>query len=305
MTARIALGALFVVAAVLARPWQTDLQRWVLAVSIVAVVLLFAWWGGLFLTTRIARALAMWRRNRSKDTSRPADPARETVVLRLDQADRAQLPIVVAYLDRYGIACDTVRVTHRDANGARRSWISLTVAATDNLAALRARSPRIPLRDTAEVVGRRLAHRLREEGWSVTMVDGVDSPVPEAGTETWRGMKDESGFVAAYRVRVTDALDETLAAIAALESPETWTALEFTGDPAAPGLVVGCAVRTTQRPGAKAPVTGLTPVPGRHRPALEALHPLSSTRLTGDPVRWAAPVDLGADADADAAIRTA
>lgn len=67
MTARLALASLFIVAAVLARPWQTNTERWVLGVSVAAVVLLLAWWGGLFLTTRIARHLAMWRRNHSKN----------------------------------------------------------------------------------------------------------------------------------------------------------------------------------------------------------------------------------------------
>lgn len=278
MTARIALAALFIVAAVLARPWQTDLQRWVLGVSVVAVLVLFAWWGGLFLTDRIGRAFAMWRRNLSKD-GETLDPSVETVVLRLDDADPAQLPTAIGYLDRYGITCDKVRVTQRDARGARRTWISLTVSAVDNLAALQARSSRIPLRDTAEVVGRRLADQLREGGWSVTMVDGVDTPVPESGKETWRGVKDETEFVAAYQVAVTDALDDTLAAVSQLEASEIWTALEFTGDPAAPRLAVGCAVRAAERPDAKAPVNGLTPARGRHRPALEALNPLSTTRL--------------------------
>ena len=282
MTARIALTAVFVVAAVLARPWQTDLQRWVLGVSIAAAVVLLAWWGGLFLTTRIGRALAIWRRNLSKNGA-PADPTRETVVLRLDHADLAQLPIAVGYLDRYGVVCDKVRVTHRDANGTRRSWISLTVAATDNLAALQARSSQILLRDTAEVVGRRLADQLREDGWAVTMVDGVDTPVPEGGKETWRGIKDDTGFVAAYQVKVTDGLDETLAEISRLDSPEVWTALEFTGKPVAPQLAVACAVRTAERPAARAPLSRLTPSRGRHRPALEALSPLSPARLEGTP----------------------
>src|SRR5690349_11347100 len=160
MTARLALASLFIVAAVLARPWQTNTERWVLGVSVAAVVLLLAWWGGLFLTTRVARQIAVLRRNLAK--SRPAGkPGAETVTLRVDPADPAQLPVVVSYLDRYGIRCDKVRITHRDAGGNRRSWISLTVAAADNLAALRARSSQIPLRDTTEIVGRRLADHLR------------------------------------------------------------------------------------------------------------------------------------------------
>ncbi|MFN3006777.1 type VII secretion protein EccE [Mycolicibacterium wolinskyi] len=282
MTARIALASLFIVAAVLARPWQTTTERWVLGVSVGVVIVLFAWWGGMFFTTMIGRRIAMWRRNLTKKDTREREDA-ATVVLRIDPATPAQLPIVVGYLDRYGIRCDKVRVSHRDANGARRSWISLTVVATDNLDALRARSSRIPLQDTTEVVGRRLADHLREHGWTVTIVDGVDTPLPVPGKETWRGVRDETGYVAAYRVAVNDNLDQTLAAISALPSEETWTALEFTGSPTHPLLTVGCAIRTADRPAAKAPLTGLTAARGTHRPALAALNPLSTHRLEGNP----------------------
>lgn len=280
MTARMALASLFVVAAVLARPWQSITERWVLGVSIAAVIVLLAWWGGTFLTTRIGRSVAMVRRNRAKDVF-STDPSRATVVLRVDPAAPAQLPIAVRYLDRYGIKCDKVRITHRDAGGTRRSWISLTVDAVDNLPALRARSPRIPLQDTTEVVGRRLADHLREQGWTVTIVDGVDTPLPVPGKEKWRGVADAAGHVAAYRVKVDDRLDAVLAEIGRLPAEETWTALEFTGSPTQPLLTVGAAVRTQDRPGAKAPLAGLTPARGRHRPALAALNPLSTDRLDG------------------------
>ncbi|ORV29997.1 type VII secretion protein EccE [Mycolicibacterium conceptionense] len=282
MTARLALASLFIVAAVLARPWQTNTERWVLGVSVAAAVLLLAWWGGMFLTTRVARHLGVIRRNLAKKQPEAAVDS-ETVVLRVDPADPAQLPVVISYLDRYGIRCDKVRVTHRDAGGTRRSWISLTVAATDNLDALRARSSRIPLRDTTEIVGRRLRDHLQEQGWTVTLVDGVDSPLPDPGKETWRGVKDDSGYVAAYRVNVTDKLEAVLAGIGALPAQETWTALEFTGPPAQPQLTVGAALRTADRPARRAPLAGLKPAGGRHRPALAALNPLSSQRLEGIP----------------------
>lgn len=282
MTLRIALASLFIVAAVLARPWQTPVERWVLGVSIAVVVVLLAWWGGLFVTTMVGRRIAMWRRNHSKaHAHKEPDAATTTVVLRVDPAAPAQLPVVVSYLDRYGIRCDKVRITHRDAGGTRRSWISVTVSARDNLDALRARSRRMPLRDTAEVVGRRMADHLREHGWTVTVVDGVDTPVPAPAKESWRAMKDESGFVAAYRVAVTDDLADTLVSISTLSS-QVWTALEFTGDPAHPDLTVAAAVRTEERPAAKGPRKGLTPVRGRQRPALEALSPLSPARLEGN-----------------------
>lgn len=62
-------------------------------------------------------------------------------------------------------------------------------------------------------------------------------------------MKDDAGFVSAYRVAVTDKLDDTLAEIAALAAPEVWTALEFTGDPARPRIsrAAPCARRRSPR----------------------------------------------------------
>jgi hypothetical protein len=67
------------------------------------------------------------------------------------------LPLIAGYLDRYGVRCDKIRITSRDLDGLRTTWIGMTLGAVENLAALRARSPRIPLRDTAEVAGRRTA----------------------------------------------------------------------------------------------------------------------------------------------------
>ena len=62
MTARIALALLVVIPAAMAYPWHTPTQRWVLGVAVTVVLLTFAWWGGMFLTTRIGRWLAVWRR---------------------------------------------------------------------------------------------------------------------------------------------------------------------------------------------------------------------------------------------------
>jgi hypothetical protein len=50
-----------------------------------------------------------------------------------------------------------------------------------------------------------------------------------------------------------------------------------------------CAVRTAEKPGAAAPVTGLTPERGQHGPALAALGPQSNLRLQAQP----APIPQG------------
>jgi type VII secretion protein EccE len=159
----------------------------------------------------------------------------------------------------------------------------LTVRAEDNLAALRARSIRIPLRDTAEVVARRLADQLREKGWNVAIADIAVPSTDTSAKETWTALRDGSGYVTtAYRVAVDNGLPETSAAVWALPSPETWTALEITGTATDPAVAVICTVRSESKP--SAPVPGLTTLRGRQRPAIDALSPLSVRRLDASPV---------------------
>ncbi|TFV55429.1 type VII secretion protein EccE [Mycobacterium sp. PS03-16] len=293
MTARITLALLFVIPAALAYPWDTTIDRWVLGAAIVAVVVLFAWWRGHFVTELVRRRLAIVRRNRGRGHA-PHSGRYETAVLRVDAGpdDALPVPLLAGYVDRYGLRADKVRLVSRDAAGVRTTWIALTLGATDNLAALRARSARLPLRETTDIAVRRLADHLREIGWDVSAVDDAESPVPPSARETWRGLRDESGFTAAYRVRVDGRLAETFAAVAAQPATEVWTALDITGTATHPELIAGCAVRTADRPPAGAPVAGLTPQRGRHRPALQALHPFSTSRLEGDTAR------PGADAPA-------
>jgi type VII secretion protein EccE len=284
MTARIALASLFIIPAVMAYPWPSTADRWLLGVAVAAVVVLLAWWRGLFFTTMVGRRLAMLaRRNRTEGLHHSS--ADTTVLLVLDPSGPDMPPRLIAgYLDRYGIRCDKVRITSRDTAADRTTWISLTLRAVDNLAALRARSSRIPLRDTAEVAARRLADHLRENGWNAAIVDTAVPPAESSAKETWRGLRDGSGYVTAYRVAVDDRLPETLAAVGSLPSPETWTAVEITGTATDPSISVMCTLRSEDKPGAGGPIRGLTLLPGRQRPAIEALNPLAVERLDAQPV---------------------
>ncbi|MGK2868201.1 MAG: type VII secretion protein EccE [Mycobacterium sp.] len=295
MTARLALALLFIVPAALAYPYETLTQRWVLGVAIAVVILLFAWWRGDFATTKLARRWSIWRGNRSgAGMPEPADAA--TVLLRIEDPAADELPValIAGYADRYGLRCDKVRITSRDLAGARQSWITLTLNATDNLPALQARSAQIPLGETAEVLGRRLAEHLRETGWTVTVVaDGARTvPIAAEAKETWRAISDEAGFLTAYRLPA-GSLSEALAAVWAYPSEEVWTAVEF-----GPGTVAAvCALRTADRPATSAPVSGLASLGGRQRSVLAALDPMSSRRVgahqPADPdlaseIRWPA-----------------
>lgn len=286
MTARLTLALLFIIPAAMSYPWESTLQRWVLAAAAVVVIVLFAWWRGSFVTDMVAQRVAMFGRNHSKRKPKPTSAT--TVVLRAEPGEAADftaalpLALIAGYLDRYGVRSDAVRVTSRDVDGERTTWISLTLDAADNLTALKARSPQLPLRETAEVAARRLAEHLREAGCEVAVVDEADTPVPSSAKESWRGMRVKSGTTSAYRVVVDDRLAETLEATRFLEVPEIWTALEISGTSSHPNIAVACALRREGRTPLRLPVKGLTLRRGLHRPALEAMDPFAVQRLHGD-----------------------
>ncbi|WNG88118.1 type VII secretion protein EccE [Mycobacterium sp. ITM-2016-00317] len=280
MTLRLTLAALLVVPAAMAYPWETVGRRWLLGVAIAAVVVLFARWRGHFVTTILGRQIGiLLRRGRIRDTE--ASGEYTTVTLRLEPRESRELPpaLIAGYLDRYGITFDKVRVTHRDVDGTRVTWVGLTLGAAANIAALSARSPRIPLRDTAEVAARRLADHLREAGWDVTVDDAPAAPLSGAATERYSGVDDGRGFLAAYRIAVDGSLDETFSAVRAHDSGEVWTVAESTGSRTRPELAAACVLRTADRPASRAPLPGLTPEHGRHARALAALAPGSDRRL--------------------------
>ena len=231
---RITLALLAVVPAVMAYPWRTPREQWVLGIAVAVVILLFGWWGGLHFTTILRRRLAMM--GRSDAELETGSAARTTALLRLGPPASDQevlpLPLIAGYLNCYGIRADTIRITSRTtASDACQTWIALTVSAADNLAALQARSSRIPLRQTTQVAVRRLADHLREIGWEATVVepDVVPRLLDSAGGESWRAVQAGSGYLAAYRVSADDALPATLDAIVSQPARETWTALEIAG----------------------------------------------------------------------------
>ena len=149
--------------------------------------------------------------------------------------DVLPLPLIARYLNCYGIRADKIRITNRvNASDAsrRETWIGFTVSAADNLAALQARSSRIPLHETTQVAARRLADHLREIGWEASAAGPDDVPrlLEPASRETWRGVQQGgSDCLAAYRVSADDALSDTLDAIRSHPARETWTALEIAG----------------------------------------------------------------------------
>ncbi|MGE2833091.1 type VII secretion protein EccE [Mycobacterium sp. SMC-4] len=293
MIVRITLALLFVIPAAMAYPWDTPASRWLLGIAVAVVVVLFAWWRGMFVTDMIGRRIAMLRRRgRVAGSHRSTEYA--TVALRVEPREADDLPLEVpaGYVDRYGIRFDKVRVTSRDVAGERTTWVSLTLGAADNLAALTARSPRIPLQDTVELAGRRLADQLREMGWEVSPDPEPAVVLPEPVKESWRAVADSRGHVAAYRIAVDDHLADTLEAVRGLDATEVWSAVEITGTRTSHQLAAACAVRTQDRPSAGAPISGLTPERGNHGPALTAMHPRSDKRLAAPATSSHGGVDL-------------
>lgn len=289
-TGRITLALLAVVPAVMAYPWRSTRDHWVLGIAAAVVIVLFGWWRGLHLTTILRRRLAMLRRGSGFVPETDSD-TKATALLRLGppagDSDVLPLPLIAGYLDRYGIHADRIRITSRDnpSDASRReTWIGLTVSAADNLAALRARSPRIPLHQTVGVAARRLADHLREIGWDAGTVVPEDVPrlVAPNARESWRGVqRGASDYVAAYQVHVDGGLAETLEAIRSHPARETCTALEIAGDATHRTVAAACAFLTETPPGGGAPLAGLTPQRGNHRRALAALDLLSTQRLDG------------------------
>ena len=103
-------------------------------------------------------AIGDWRSCDRVAAERRADDSvtdvRTTALLRvappLADADALPLPLIAGYAERYGLHADAVRVTSRDSTSEvgtreRETWIGVTLSAADNLAALQARSPQIPL----------------------------------------------------------------------------------------------------------------------------------------------------------------
>lgn len=279
MTLRMTLALLLIVPAAMTYPWQSVHHRWLLGVAVAVVLILFARWRGNFVTTLIGRRVAVWRRNHAKP--QPAAVDRVPVVLQVQAGHDDALPVaeLAGYLDRYGVRCESVRVISRDEGDRRDTWVSLIVDAAPNLAALQARSSNLPLAETAEVLGRRVAEFLRERGLTVSVAEAAQAPLQAGAREGWRAVRDGEGQLTGYLL-ATDALPASLAELRS--DSELWTVLEFSGTPAHPVLTAACAVRTTERP-ASAAVAGLVAAPGLQRPLLAAMNPQSVGRLPGTP----------------------
>lgn len=306
---RITLALLAVVPAVMAYPWRSPRDYWLLGIAVAVVIVLFGCWRGLYFTTLVRRRLAIMGRGGTPAPESDSATA-TTALLRVGgsggDADVLPLSLIARYLDRYGVRAHKIRITNRDnaSDPSRReTWIGLTISATENLGALRARSERIPLHETAQVSARRLADHLRELGWDVTSVAPDDVPrlLTSNSRESWSGVqRGASDYLAAYQIPVGAELTETLEAIKEHPARETCTALELAGDATHYTVAAACAFLTDTPPARITPPAGLIPQRGNHRPALQALDLLSTRRLDG---HAEVPTGLLAQLDWPTAVR--
>ena len=247
--------------AAMAYPWESDTDWWILGIAIGVV-------GRIRLVARTVRdehdRSAVGDLAPQPFQAEGADIERRHLVLHVDDPAGVglSLPLVAGYVERFGVRCEKVRVTNRDERGARTTWVSMTLSATDNLAALRARSAELPLFDTAEIVGRRLADHLRETGLSA----GHRRRCP--GTtcrrrprEVARGSSETTGSYRHTRIPVDErprraSRRGVVAADGDLDRARIQRHLSTSHDQSAL-----CAVRTAEAVRG-APVAGLTAAPG-------------------------------------------
>ncbi|WP_264001672.1 type VII secretion protein EccE, partial [Mycolicibacterium gadium] len=229
---RLTVVGLAIATAVLAYPWRSMTDRWALGIAVGVVLVSLIWWRSQFLTT------ILWRRLRLLLSRRPIEGAFAeirgtgtdvvaTVLLRVDSR-QGELPLglLTGYLDRYGVVCDAVRVTTRATPDSTTTWIGLTFSGARNLAALQGRSAQIPLHQTAENAGRRLAGHLHETGWTATLVDAADVPALAAANarERWRSVADSRGHLTTYSVADPQTV---LGGVSAAGAQEIWTVVEI------------------------------------------------------------------------------
>lgn len=290
---RISLTLLAVVPAALAFPWRSPTDHALLAIGIAVFVLLLGSWNGLHVTTIVGRRCALVRGRRTAVSSGDsgAVDATATAVLRINSAIASSfpLPLLVDYLDRYGIRADAIRITNRiSASGVSQTWIGITISAAANLVALTARSADLPLNETTQVAARRLADHLRELGWEAALAGDDDLPelLTSVGRESWTAVeRDDTDYCAAYRIDIADA-QSALQAARSLPAVETWTALELSpgaGRGPEPGLTaaMACAVRVADMSALSSLTEEFVPERGNHWSALQALELVSGRRLSG------------------------
>lgn len=259
-----------------------------------------------------------------------------------------QLPweFVTAWLDRYSIRVDDLTVcavTRTPPNSSLRNdvaplvtprtpqrrdtWLSMTLSAPSNVAAIaagrRARrgldnnqdapQARTPIAELADVTARRFASELREQGWMATLCDDHEQ-LPQfvaAGAplrrECWTGAEYSDGFRAVYAID-PKSLKSVLDALPAVAAKASWVSLSVRSRGSqGPAVSAAVGVLTAARPD-RVLLPGVAGFHGLHHTAAHALSvtghphldlptaPLSDVDLDSIPWRTAeSGIPLGSD----------
>lgn len=285
------------------------------------------------------------RRHRSQPTEQqPAAPEPDaesaTIVIHLlphvhamttpaDNPDQLPWKLVTDWLNRYGIiadaitACSVTRmpppsglrsdvaqvVTARTPQN-RDTWLSVTLRADTNVAALtagrekragdkhrdRTEPRRTPIAELASLTAQRLIGELREQGWTATLRDDVTalpSFVDRSATvrrECWTGTEYSDGFRAVYAVN-PEALGTVLSRLPALTTKATWTAVTVRSQGARPATIEACVGLLTSARPKRHIVTGMAGLHGQHRSIAELLD-ATGLRYDGLPRTLLPAIDL-------------
>lgn len=320
-------------------------------------------WAPMTLRNRRARRPAPRPRRHQQETQTVTDttPAPHadtaTIVIHLSpqphplspaDASPDQLPweFVSAWMDRYSVQADAFTVcsvTRTPPSSSLRSdvaplvtprtpqhrdtWLSLTLSAHTNVAAIAAGrvarrgkldentsgQSRTAIAELADVTGRRLVAELREQGWVATVCDDP-ALLPrfvaaDAGLrrECWTGAEYADGFRAVYAVD-PDALESVLDALPSVTAKATWVNVSIRArGPQGPAISAAVGILTSTRP-TRTVLPGMAGFHGLHHTAAQALSVTGtgnldlpyapSSAVTLDALAWrtaAAGVPLGTD----------
>ncbi len=224
-----------------------------------------------------------------------------------DTTDQLPWQFVTSWLDRYGVRADALTITSvtrtpppsglRTDSAAllsgrtpqhRDTWLTYTLRAESNVAALTARkttmgsattesddtssAPRAALADT---MARRLVAELRERGWLATLTEEQRLPefAPATATvrrEHWTGTEHADGFRAVYAVE-PGRLIEVLEALPTVASKATWVTVTVRTPPLQPASIEAVVGTITSAKPARDPLPGLDGFHGLHRKVAEAV----------------------------------
>lgn len=217
-----------------------------------------------------------------------------------DTSDQLPWQFITKWLNRYGVRADELTITAvtrtPPASGLRAdaapllgagisqhrdTWLSYTLRAESNVAALTARQTTLGSDDDddsgglrraalADTTARRLIAELREQGWLATLVGRSDSLprfVPDKATvrrEAWTATEYSDGFRAVYAVD-PKALPVVLADLPGLATKATWASVTICSRGNQPASITACVATLTATLPSRNPLPGLEGFHGMHR----------------------------------------